>query len=403
VKLRNGQETERYRDERAAPDVQIDGTCDARFEAVREAFRANFEQHDELGAALAVVLEGRAVVDLWGGWANRTKTRPWRRDTLVNVFSVGKAMASICVMRLVERGALDLDAPVAKVWPEFAAAGKEAATLRQLLSHQAGLPAIREPLPPGAMLDWPRMIDALAATEPWWEPGTRHGYHPNTYGFLVGELVRRASGERIGRYFRDEFARPLDLDFHFGVGSLADSRIAEYVHLLETTHGMPLRWEGPDRASLTSEQQEMILKAHNNPPGFSGNGMVNRRDWREAEIPSTGAHGHARAVARFYGALTGEAPALAVETLERWTREECRGPDAVVGRSSRFGLGVQLTQEERPLGPHPRSFGHFGAGGALGFADPDTGLGFGYVMNRMRPGWRNPKNLGLLEALYACL
>ena len=383
---------------------EISGFCDTRFEALRDAFRGNFQRHDELGAALAVVLEGRLVVDLWGGFADRAKTRPWRRDTLVDVFSVGKAMASICAMRLVEQGALDLDAPVASVWPEFAAAGKEAVTLRQLLSHRAGLPAIRQPMPAGAMLDWPRMTAALEATEPWWEPGARHGYHVNTYGFLVGEVVRRASGERIGRYFREEFAVPLQLDFYFGVGNVGDERIAEYVHLLETVDSMPLRWEGPDGAPLSAEQQEMILKAHNNPPGFSGNGMVNRRDWREAEIPSTGAHGHARSVARFYGALAeGGTPVLAPETLELWTRAESSGVDALLGRRSRFGLGIQLTQKERPLGPNPHSYGHYGAGGALGFADPDARLGFGYLINRMQVGWQNPRNLALLEALYSCL
>jgi CubicO group peptidase (beta-lactamase class C family) len=148
----------------------------------------------------------------------------------------------------------------------------------------------------------------------------------------------------------------------------------------------------------------MILKAHNNPPGFSGNGMVNRRDWREAEIPSTGAHGHARSLARFYGALAGGAtPVLAPETLELWTRAESSGVDALLGRRSRFGLGIQLTQKERPLGPNPHSYGHYGAGGALGFADPDARLGFGYLINRMQVGWQNPRNLALLEALYSCL
>jgi CubicO group peptidase (beta-lactamase class C family) len=392
----------------ASVPVEVHGVCDARFEFLRDAFRANFHRHGELGAAVAVVVEGHTVVDLWGGFSDRARTRPWQRDTLVDVFSVGKAMTSVCAMRLVERGALDLDAPVASVWPEFAAAGKEAVTLRQLLSHRAGLPAIREPMPPGAMLDWPRMTAALAATEPWWEPGARHGYHVNTYGFLVGEVVRRASGARIGRYFREEFAVPLELDFHFGVGNVRDERIAEYVHLFESLGPMPVRWEGPDDVSPSAEQQEMIVKAHNNPPGLSGNGMVNRRDWREAEIPSTGAHGHARSVARFFGALAagetpGVAPVLAGEILASWTREESSGIDALLGRPSRFGLGVQLSQKERPLGPNSRSYGHYGAGGALGFADPDARLGFGYVINRMQPGWRNPKNLALLEALYACL
>ena len=187
----------------------VRGVCDPRFEAVREAFAENFATRGENGAAVCVVVNESVVVDLWGGSADAGRSRPWRRETLVNVFSVGKAMAALCVHRLVGQGRLDVDDPVARYWPEFAAAGKQDVTVRQVLSHQAGLPAVRRRLPEGAMLDWETMTLALAEQEPWWKPGTAHGYHVNTFGFLVGELVRRITGKTLGSVFRDEVAGPL--------------------------------------------------------------------------------------------------------------------------------------------------------------------------------------------------
>jgi CubicO group peptidase (beta-lactamase class C family) len=360
---------------------------------VRRALATNFAERGEIGAAVTVVFGGRTVVDIWGGWMDVARTRPWEADTLVDVFSIGKAMAALCALMLGERGALDLDEPVAHRWPEFAAHGKDRVTARMLLSHRAGLPGIRRSLADLAMYDWELMTATLADEAPWWEPGTRHGYHVNTFGFLVGEVVRRAAGESIGDFFARSVAGLLGADFRFGTPASEDGRIAEY------TYG-----ETAERASATADPQ--FAQIYLNPPGISGIGTVNTRAWRAAVMPSTNGHATARAVARIYTALAAGGAVdgvrlLAPETLAEATAEASGGEDAVLRRPSRFGLGFQLTQPERPLGPNPRSFGHFGAGGSLGFADPDAGLAFGYVMNRSGPRWQNPRNRALIDAVYA--
>jgi len=326
------------------------------------------------------------------------RTRPWQRDTLVDVFSVGKAMAALSLLVLVERGQVDLDAPAARYWPEFAARGKSEVTVRMLLCHRAGLPAIRRSLPRFAMYDWELMTSALAAEEPWWEPGRTHGYHVNTFGFLIGEIVRRVSGESIGAFFRREVATPLGADFHFGIGPEHDQRIADYL----------FGDEPPEMVDDDDERQFLLRHVYLNPPGLSGFGTVNTRAWRAAEMPSTNGHASARAVARIYsvlacgGAIDG-VRLLRTETIERAIAEASSGPDLVLRRPSRFGLGFQLTQPERPLGTNPRSFGHFGAGGSLGFADPDAQLAFAYTMNQPGPRWQNPRNRALIDAVYASL
>ncbi len=378
-------------------DLPINGICDSRFARVREAFVENFAKHGERGGAVMVLLAGRSVVDLWGGWSDVARANSWRRDTLVNVFSVGKALNAIAALRLVEQGRLDLDIPVARVWPEFAANGKERISLRTLLCHQAGLPALREPLPDDAMLNWPCITDALANEHPWWEPGTAHGYHVNTYGFLVGEIVRRVSGKTIGHFLRDEVLRPLHADLHIGLPASEHARVAEF------------QWPGnPARPKIANDDELMRWNAYWNPTGFSGGGYVNTARWREAEIPSTNGHGNARSIARLYSALANEGTidgisVLSRECLGEATREHSVGIDIISLRPIRFGLGFQLTQPERPLGPNPNSFGHFGAGGSLGFCDPDTNLAFGYVTNDMGPRWQNPRNGGLIKAVYGCL
>src|SRR5271168_718602 len=209
--------------------VKIEGTCDPKFSRVKDAFAENFEKRSEVGAAAAVVLDGKSVVDIWGGHADKAATRLWTRDTLVNVYSTTKGVTAICAHRLVDKGLLDIDAPVAKYWPEFAQAGKDKLPVRFLLSHRAGLPAIRKTLPPEALYDWKTMTDAIAAQEPWWVPGTKHGYHAITYGWLVGEVVRRASGKTLGTYFRDEIVAPLGLDAHIGLDAKHDSRISNII------------------------------------------------------------------------------------------------------------------------------------------------------------------------------
>ena len=397
-----------------ASSPKIHGICDDHFAAVREAFANNFAEHDELGAAVALTHEGRLVVDLWAGSADAAKTRPWERDTIVNIFSIGKAMTALCAHILVERDLLDPEAPVARYWPEFAQAGKDAILVRELLSHQAGLPAIRRELPSGAMLDWELMTSELAGERPWWEPGKRHGYHVNTFGFLVGELVRRLGGKSFDRFFREEVADPLELDFHFGLDPKHDARTAEF-QFIGNKSPEDLRAAAGDEAllapaasRLSDDERRMVRNAYANPLEFSGAGAVNTRAWRAAVFPSTNGHSNARSVARAFGALAcggaiGGKRVARSDTIERAIREQVCGPDAVLFRPSRFALGFQLTQPERPVGPNPRTFGHFGAGGSLGFADPDAGLGIGYVMNSMGARWQNPRNRGLIEAIYASL
>lgn len=367
---------------------------------MRDAFAENFASRDEVGAAICAAIDGEVVVDLWGGHADGARTRRWKPKTLVDIFSIGKGLTALCAARLVGEGRLDPDARVARYWPEFAAGGKGDVTLRQLLSHQAGLPAVRRRLPPGAMLDHNLMASALAEQEPWWEPGSAHGYHTNTFGYLVGELVRRTDGRTLGTLLREEICEPLGADVHIGLPASEDDRVADFLW-----PGEPPPEEEPEGLS---DEELMEFNGYFNPSGLSGGGVLNTREWRAAEIPSTNGHGTARGVARVYaalaaGGLTDGVEVVDPEALVAATSEEVYGDDLILKRPTRFGLGFQLTQPERPLGPNAGAFGHFGAGGSVGFCDPAAGLAFGYVMNQMGPRWQNPRNRALIEAVYASL
>ncbi|MGP0031960.1 MAG: serine hydrolase domain-containing protein [Acidimicrobiales bacterium] len=378
----------------------IGGTVEPAFAAVRSAFAENFARRDEVGASVCIAVGGTVVVDLYGGWQDTARHRPWERTTLVNVFSVGKALAALCVARLVGQGLLSFDEPVARVWPEFAAADKSRITVRQLLSHQAGLPAVRQPLRERAIFDWDGMCAVLAGHAPWWEPGTAQGYHVNTFGFLVGELVRRASGRSLGMLLRREITGPLGADFFVGVPPGELHRVGEFLGLSgppAVTGGVPL-----------SDALVMEHHAYFNPTTLSGLGVVNTTQWRTAELPSTNGHATARGITRVYEALAaggrcGGTEVVAASVLAEATTEQGYGDDLILHRPSRFGLGFQLTQAERPLGPNPGSFGHFGAGGSLGFCDPEAQLAFGYAINTMGPRWQNPRNQALVDACYECL
>lgn len=378
----------------------IDGTCDPAFEPVRSAFAENFAVRGETGAALCITAGNRVVADLWGGWTTPAQVMPWQPDTLVNIFSVGKGLMSILAARLTGTGQLDTDAPVTRYWPEFGAGGKDAVTVRQLISHQAGLPAVRRRLPPGAMLDWELMTSAIAAQQPWWEPGTAHGYHVNTFGFAVGEVLRRVAGRTVGVLLREEVAGPLGADVHIGLPRAEHRRVAEFA------------WPGQpppedDRPDL-DDSQLMEYNSYFNPSGLSGAGVINTARWREAELPSTNGHGSARGVARVYAALAAGGAVDSIRVVDAGalaeaTTEQVYGQDRILHRPSRFGLGFQLTQPERPMGPSAGAFGHFGAGGSLGFCDPEAGVAVGYVTGQMGPRWQNPRNRALIDALYACL
>jgi CubicO group peptidase (beta-lactamase class C family) len=385
--------------------IPLHGRCDPRFERVREVFREQLESGAELGAAVCVTVEGETVADLWGGWIDEARTREWERDTLANVYSSTKGITAIAAHQLVEQGKLDLDAPVATYWPEFAQGGKAELPVRHLLSHRAGLAAVRRPLPADALYDWETMTSALAEQEPWWEPGSAHGYHALTYGWLVGEVIRRITGRSVGATVREAIAAPLGVEFHIGCGPELDARIADLVqgpiHVPESGPGFDIV------AEILKDPQGLLAKAFANPPLI---GLVNRREWRAAELPAANGHTNAWSLARIYAALAlgGEIDGvriLGADQIEQARTEHSRGRDRVLPLHTRLGLGFFLPTEQEPLGPNPNAFGHGGAGGSYGHADPEHRLSFGYVMNLMHQGlWLvDPRPRALLAAAYESL
>ena len=337
--------------------VKIEGTCEPRFQRVKEIFADSFEHGIEIGAAVAAVVDGKTVFDLWGGYADKAKTRPWTRDTLVNVWSTTKGITSICAHRLVDQGKLDLDAPVAKYWPEFAQAGKDKIPVNYLLSHRAGLPAVRKQLPSDAYVNWPVMCAALAAQEPWWEPGKQHGYHAITFGYLVGEVIRRITGKTPGTYLREEIAGPLKLDVHIGVDASFDPRIAEIDRRAAATARQP-------RPTRENERRSGIDDVQGDRE--SGAGRRSRTDQQPGVARRRGSrcqwtHQRARAGdvvwrARYRRGAEWLSCADAGEYQARAYRAGQR-PRSYSGVNSRWGLGFALNQPNAPVGPNPRRLG----------------------------------------------
>ena len=355
-------------------DQITERSCDARFALMREAFAENLK--DEIGAALVVRVEGVDVVDLTGGWADAARTRRWRPDTAVAVFSAGKTCIALTVLSL----GLELDAPA---WQD--------ATLRQVLAHQAGHPAIRADVPPEAIYDWDWIVRALESQEPWWSPGTAHGYHVNTFGFMCGEIVRRATGERLST----RFAHLIGDEDGVSFGARPGADIAEFVF---DTAGATSDMGSP---AMSPERQFLLGRAYLNPPGLSGLGTVNTDAWRQAEIPSCNLHASARGLVRVMARIP---RLLNRDLLAEATRPWSDGRDFVLNRHTRFGLGFQLAQPDRPMGPGPRAYGHFGASGSLAFHDPDNELTFAYVCNRCEGRrWQTTRNRRLLGALTTAL
>jgi CubicO group peptidase (beta-lactamase class C family) len=373
----------------------IDGTCDPRFGAVKEEFARNFAERGEVGAGVCVIVDHQPVVELVGGWADEARQRPWGADTLVNFYSVGKPLVALLVLQLVDAGRLGLDDPIASVWPAFAAGGKASATVRHALCHRAGVPAIREPLTNLDLWDWDRMAGALAATEAWWEPGVRHAYHTNTYGHLNGEVVRRVGGQTCGERLR-AVVDPLGADVFFGVPVAEQHRCADVLFV---------GGEAADHIDVTGLTGDALMEtlSYFNPPGYSSMGVVNTAAWRGTEVPSTNGHGTAGGVARLYDALLEPGRLLSPELLAEATSPQSQGYCPILGEDVTFGLGFKPTVPRRPFGPNPRSFGHFGTGGAVGFADPDAGVAFGYVMNHVIPRWQSSRNRALIDAFYRAL
>jgi len=379
----------------------IDGTVEAGFEAVAEAFGANFADQDEVGAAVSIYVHGRPVVDLWGGLADVAAARPWQRETMAVVFSATKGVTAACVHLLVERGVIDLDAPVARYWPEFAAAGKATIPVRWVLSHRAGLPVVEAELTRDAVFAWHPVTRAIAAQAPRWEPGTRHGYHVRTYGWILGEIVRRVTGMSPGTFLARELAAPLALEFHLGLPQDLEPRVA--------TLYKPLPPADPAQRELLDRFMgpgTFLGRALNGPADLAYGEVWNSGTLHAAELPSSNGIGTARALARLYAALIGPVDGvrvLSAATVEAARRVHADGDDATLILPTRFGLGFMLPPT-LGLDCPPTSFGHSGAGGSLAFADPARGVAFAYVMNQMKLGLSgDERTRRLVRALYAGL
>lgn len=348
--------------------------CAERFSGVAEVLERNLEQGADIGASVAVVIEGEPVVDIWGGYKDATRTEPWERDTIVNVFSTTKTMTTLCALILVDRGELDLHAPVARYWPEFGQAGKERIEVRHLLGHTAGLPGWQEPLTIESLADWELFVSRLAAQAPWWEPGTASGYHAVTQGYLVGEVVRRVTGQTIGQFFKREVTEPLQADFHIGLAAAEDPRVVALI-------------PPPPGASDWSAIPELGVRALANPPVT---GEVTAHEWwRRAEIPAANGHGNARSVAAIQSVVAcgGEVAGrrlLSPETVAAIFEEQSNGKDLVLGVPLRFGMGYGLASETMPMGPRSCAWG--GYGGSIVLNDLDAKVTIAYVMNRMEAG-----------------
>ncbi len=385
-----------------AEAVDVQGTVAEGFGAVADAFADNFKSN-ELGAAFSLYIDGTQVADLWGGTANKKTGEAWTEQTLALVFSTTKGATAICIGMLAQAGKLDYDAPVADYWPEFAAEGKQTITVGQLMSHQAGLIYADPPLSLDEVLAVDPVVTTLAAQAPLWEPGSMHGYHALTYGWLAGELVRRVDGRSIGRFFAEEVAAPLDLDFWIGLPESEEARVSRL------------------QAAPRPEGEELELMMKIAGPGTNGGralsmdgalaiadkGMpFNTREVHATEMPAANGITNARSLARMYAATIGEIDGVRLvdsATVDTMRAEQVHGEDQSLVLPTRFGYGFMLNAEYLPMFGDG-SFGHYGAGGSLGFADPEAGIGFGYVMNQMGGGIAgDPRAVALIEAVRSCL
>ncbi|MHC5347823.1 serine hydrolase domain-containing protein [Metapseudomonas furukawaii] len=381
--------------------MQIQGYFDLRFEAARDAFAELFEDAQERGAALCVQVGGETVIDLWAGIADKDGQEAWQSDTLLNLFSCTKPFAAVTLLQLVAEGRLELDAPVARYWPEFAAAGKARISVRQLLCHRAGLPAIRATLPAEALYDWDTMTAALAAEEPWWTPGEAHGYAPITYGWLVGELIRRADGRGPGESIAARIARPLGLDFHVG---LADQEFHRVAHIARAKGNLGDAAAQRLLKCMMTEPNSLSTRSFTNPPSIMTS--TNKPEWRRMQQPAANGHGNARSLAGFYAALL-DGQLLDAQELAEMTREHSQGEDLTLLTATRFGLGCMLDQPDvanATYGMGRLAFGHPGAGGSTGFADPERDLAFGFVTNTLGPYvLMDPRAQKLARVVKDCL
>ncbi len=354
-------------------DGSIDGFVRDRFAAVRAMFENNLASGADVGASFAATVNGEMVVDLWGGWADEARTRPWEKDTIVNVYSTTKTMTALCALILADRGDLDFDAPVARYWPEFAAAGKEKVKVSHLMAHSAGLSGWKEKITLEDVYDWDKMTSLLAAQAPYWEPGTQSGYHALTQGFLVGEVVRRITGRSLGTFFREEVAEPLGADFHIGLPASEDDRVADLIP------------PPPGSAIGDGEQSELVANMSRNP---GVNVLETRtRAWRGAEIPAGGGTGNARSIAQIHAILAngGEAQGkrfMSEAGCRKALELQIEGTDLILGGPAKFGMGFGLPSAAVPL-PNPNTIFWGGYGGSLVIIDMDARTTIAYAMNKM--------------------
>lgn len=359
-----------------APQVQ--GTVDDRFVAMRDVLQRNLDSGADLGASVAVVLDGEMVVDLWGGWADHERTAAWQSDTITNVWSSTKTMMALCALVLADRGELDLFAPVARYWPEFAAHGKADIEVRHLLSHTSGVSGWAQPVTVDDIYDWEKSTSMLAAQEPWWEPGTASGYHALNQGHLVGEVVRRITGLKLGEFFAQEIAGPLGADFHIGLDPAEFHRIAPVV----PPPPMEIDFS-------TVDLDGVMIKTFTGPAPDASVSWTS--EWRQADIGAANGHGNARSVARIQSAITNDGVVdgirlLSPETIELIFREQASGMDLVLGVESRFGIGYALPTELLPVPADARVCYWGGWGGSLVINDLDHRMTIAYMMNRMESG-----------------
>ena len=373
--------------------VEIAGSAPARFGAVKDAFAANFEAGEELGARFTLVEAGEVVLDLWAGWADRARSKPFDDRTLTPVFSTTKAVAALLIARLVDEGKLDYGQTVASVWPGFAANGKASITIEQVMSHQEGLSGFPDQMDPALWFDWDAICARLAAMAPLWPPGTASGYHPITFGYLAGEVFRRVDGRTMGQALREDLAQPFGLDLWIGLPDSEFGRVAE----LQRPSALP------DFGHLNEATRAAFLTPWSQPGGRS------QAEWRRMEIPSANGHCTALALARLMGALANDgwldgedilSPGLIAEA----SRERIRGQDLVLPFEMSWAAGFMRNEAVHPWGPGNATFGHSGWGGSCAFADPERRLAGAYVMNKQSTdllGDARPKRL--IEAAYAAL
>lgn len=404
----------------SVPTGDVAGFCDPRFERVADEFVRNFQQRGEVGASVCITLNGETVVDLWGGSANPATHAPWTEDTYTIVWSSTKGATALCAHILASRGLLDLNAPVAHYWPEFAQAGKETIPVKMLLNHQSGLSAISEPLPPGAFADWEVMVQALAKQKPWWQPGTMHGYHALTFGWLVGEVVRRVSGKSLGTFFREEVAEPLGLDFWIGLPESLESHVSL---IISADPPDPQAAISPFYAATmdpTTMQAQVLLNIGGYMlPGSDGVFGFNTRAAHGAEIGAAGGVTNARGLAKMYAPLANGGSLHGVtlvsrETIARMSAvASASALDATLLAPTRFALGYAKSMDNRhdpsctvddSMILSEEAFGHPGSGGSIGFADPVATMSFGYTMNKMGSGLGlNARGQSLVDATYLSL